>query len=207
MVLRWKIEAKFWIQWQKWSFWAQISPLLPPGYTNTDSGNLYLGMLWSEEAYLAINTFINEYRELSVKKLRQICRSSLKMGHFEARISHFSSCRYSKNHKNYSKFMYVDIRIIFLAPRNLPMHKMRPKLSFCRVNFAFRCILGHFGPILGPMTSLKGPRIEIFISSTSESYSLHQKTYQCIVFGSRTLFYERLLRYQCQILIKKTCKS
>ena len=97
----------------------------------------------------------------------------------------------------------------FLAPRNLPMHKMRPKLSFCRVNFAFRCILGHFGPILGPMTSLKGPRIEIFISSTSESYSLHQKTYQCIVFGSRTLFYERLLRYQCQILIKKrvNCKK
>ena len=103
MVPRWKMKAKFRIQGQKWSFWAQISPLLPPGYTQTDSGNLYLGILWSEEAYLAINTFINEYRELSVKKLRQICRSRLKMGHFEARISHFSSCRYSKNCKNYSK--------------------------------------------------------------------------------------------------------
>ena len=71
MVLRRKIEAKFRIQWQKWSFWAQISPFLSSGDTVSDRNNLYLDILRSEETYLAINTFVNEYREFMKEIFRQ----------------------------------------------------------------------------------------------------------------------------------------
>ena len=96
---------KLWHIWEfRWKichFWAQIFPISSPGCTHSDENHLYLGISWPEQTCLTISININDYRQLSFEKLRQIFDIRGKFGHFEPQISHFSSLGYPKNGINY----------------------------------------------------------------------------------------------------------
>ena len=57
----WEIRSKF------GHFWPQISPYLAPTVTKNSQNQNYLGVLWSEQTFLALNINIKCYRHFPAK--------------------------------------------------------------------------------------------------------------------------------------------